>query len=123
MKLEHYFPVLVQIILDGGIAAVILFFSWLLGQKSRRGPIRDTPYECGMVAIGKTHPKVSVKFYLIAMLFILFDIEIVFLLPWCLVVREFIHNHLPIVLPGLFFTGLLTLGLVYEWKRGALEWE
>lgn len=101
----------------------ILGVSWVFGQKSRKGAIRDSPYECGMLPLGETHPKFSVKFYVVAMLFILFDIEIVFLLPWCLVVREFTYHHLSVLLPGLFFIGLLVIGLVYEYKRRALEWE
>ena len=69
------------------------------------------------------HARFSVKFYLTALLFILFDIEVIFLLPWTFVYREFLANHLPILVPMLCFLGLLVLGLVYEVKKGALEWD
>ncbi len=122
MTLSDYLPVLIQFVLAFTMAIAILALSALLGQKSRRSAIKDSPYECGMLPIGPAHPKFSVKFYLVAMLFILFDIEIVFLLPWCLILRESLAQQLPVVLPGLFFIFLLSLGLLYEWKRGALRW-
>jgi NADH-quinone oxidoreductase subunit A len=72
---------------------------------------------------GLVHTRFSVKFYVTAMLFILFDIEVIFLIPWTFVYREFLANHIPILLPLLFFLGLLVLGLVYEVRKGALDWE
>jgi NADH-quinone oxidoreductase subunit A len=76
-----------------------------------------------MDPIGEPQPRFSVKFYVTAMLFIIFDLEVVFLLPAVLVYREFIAAHLPIVLPLLFFTAVLALGLGYELRKGAIDWE
>ncbi len=123
MTLEAYFPVLVQILLAIFLAGAILTVSHIFGQKARSNPIKDMPYECGLPPAGETHPRFSVKFYLVAMLFILFDIEVVFLVPWVLIYREFIQENIPILFPGLFFLGVLTVGLVYEIKKGALVWE
>ena len=69
------------------------------------------------------HARFAVKFYVTALLFVLFDIEVVFLVPWVIIYREFLANHLPIVMPVLGFIGLLVLGLVYEARKGALEWD
>jgi NADH-quinone oxidoreductase subunit A len=123
MSLSAYFPILVQILLAGSLAAVILVASTLFGQRGLRGSIKDSAYECGVAPTGAAQTRFSVKFYVTAMLFILFDIEIVFLIPWVLVYRDFLAASIPIVLPVLFFLFLLVLGLFYEMKKGALEWE
>lgn len=123
MSLPEYFPVLVQILLAAALAAVILGASALFGQRGSRGKIKDSAYECGVEPTGASQTRFSVKFYVTAMLFILFDIEIVFLIPWALVYRDFLAASIPILLPVLFFLFLLVLGLLYELKKGALEWE
>ncbi len=123
MTLADYLPVLIQVILAVGIGIAILVASHVFGQRAKGNYIKNAAYECGLRAEGKVHPRFSVKFYIVAMLFILFDIEVVFLIPWVLVFREFLSVGLPILLPGLFFIFILTLGLVYEIKKGGLEWE
>ncbi len=124
MFLADYFPVLVQILLAAGLAAVILGVSTLFGQRARKSKIKDTAYECGIAkSPGKDRVRFSVKFYVTAMLFILFDVEIVFLIPWVLVFRDFLAASIPILFPVLFFLFILVLGLLYEIKKGALEWE
>jgi len=123
MSSAAYLPFLVQILLAGGIAGGIIAASHLLGQRAARNRIKDTAYECGIAGGGLGHARFAVKFYLTALLFILFDIEVVFLIPWVLVYREFLANHLPVLLPMLCFLGLLVLGLVYEGRKGALDWE
>ena len=123
MLLSDYFPILVQILLAGSLAATILIVSVIFGQRGRRSSIKDSPYECGIEPTGEARTRFSVKFYVTAMLFILFDIEIVFLIPWVLVYRDFLQASIPILLPVLFFIFLLVLGLFYEMKKGALEWE
>ncbi len=123
MSLGAFVPVLIQILLAISLAVGVLAISHLLGQKTRGNPIKDSPYECGLPAEGKAHPRFAVKFYLVAMLFILFDVEVVFLIPWVLVYREFLAAGIPILLPVLFFIAVLIVGLVYEIKKGALEWE
>jgi NADH-quinone oxidoreductase subunit A len=123
MDLSAYLPVLIQFLLAAGIAVAILIGNRIFGQRAARHPRKDSAYECGMDPIGEPHPRFAVKFYLTAMLFILFDLEVVFLLPAVLVYRDFIAAHLPIVLPLLFFTSVLTLGLWYELRKGAIDWE
>ena len=105
------------------MGAVILVASHVFGQRGTPTAIKDSPYECGMLAEGSGHARFAVKFYITAMLFILFDIEVVFLIPWVLVFREFLAVQLPILLPVFFFLFVLILGLVYELKKGAIEWE
>ncbi|MFO8027823.1 MAG: NADH-quinone oxidoreductase subunit A [Opitutales bacterium] len=123
MSIADYYPILVQITIAGGLGAVILAASHLFGQRGTASVIKDSPYECGMLAEGSGHARFAVKFYVTAMLFILFDIEVVFLIPWVLVFREFLAANLPILLPVFFFFTVLVLGLAYELKKGAIDWE
>ncbi len=121
--LSEYVPVLVQIVMVAGLAVVILVASRIFGQRGKPGGIRDSAYECGVPSKGRIANRFAVKFYVVAMLFILFDIEIVFLIPWVLVFRDFIAAGIPILLPVLFFLTVLVIGLYYEYRKGALEWE
>ncbi len=123
MQIADYYPILVQFSIAAGIGAVVLVASHIFGQRGTHSAIKDSPYECGMLAVGSGHARFAVKFYVTAMLFILFDIEVVFLIPWVLVFREFLAVSLPILLPVFFFLFVLILGLVYELKKGAIEWE
>jgi NADH-quinone oxidoreductase subunit A len=118
-----YLPILIQALLAAGLAGVIVGVSHLMGQRARENQIKDTAYECGVKADGVIHTRFSVKFYVTAMLFILFDIEVVFLLPWCFIYRDFLANHISILGPVMFFLFVLVLGLFYEVRKGALEWE
>ena len=117
--LQNWMPVLVFLILVTGFAVVSLVGSSLLGMKKPR-PEKLVPYECGMQPIGTARDRFSVKFYLVAVLFLLFDIEAVFLFPWAVVYRE-------LKLFGFFemllFIAALLCGYIYVWKKGALEWE
>jgi NADH-quinone oxidoreductase subunit A len=122
-SLSTYLPVLVQIVLGLSIPAIILAVSHLFGQRAKGNYIKDKAYECGLPMEGKPHPRFAVKFYVTAMLFILFDIEVVFLVPWALVYREFLAAGIAITAATAVFLGVLVLGLAYEFKRGALEWE
>ena len=123
MTASAYLPFLIQALLAGGITAVIIIASALLGQKAKGSKIKDSAYECGIPAEGVIHARFSVKFFLTALLFMLFDLEIVILLPWTFIYREFLAYHVAILGPILFFIGVLVLGLFYEIKKGALEWE
>ena len=123
MTLTEYFPVFVQVCLAVGIAVGILAVSHVFGQRSRKNAIKDSPYECGFLPIKRERGRFAVKFYVSAMLFIIFDIEIVFLLSWALTYREFLHWGIPILMPVLFFLFVLVVGLVYEVKKDALVWE
>jgi NADH-quinone oxidoreductase subunit A len=123
MSLIDYLPVLIQIVLAVGIGVGILVASHLFGQRATRSKIKDSPYECGIASeVGGT-TRYSVKFYVTAMLFILFDIDVVFLIPWVLTHRELTFAGVSVLGPMLFFTFVLAAGLVYELKSGALEWE
>jgi NADH-quinone oxidoreductase subunit A len=122
-SLSTYLPALVQIVLGLSIPAVILIASHVFGQRAKGNYIKDKAYECGLPMEGKPHPRFAVKFYVTAMLFILFDIEVVFLVPWALVYREFLAAGIAITAATAVFLGVLVLGLAYEFKRGALEWD
>lgn len=123
MTLSEYLPVFLQILIAIGIGAAILVASHLFGQRASRSKIKDSPYECGLASDTQGQTRYSVKFYVTAMLFILFDIDVVFLIPWVLSHRDFVAAGIPILGPMLFFTFVLVAGLVYELKSGALEWE
>src|SRR5437879_4479571 len=115
---ELYFPILVQVLIAMGLAAVLIGASTVLG-KSAKSPWKDTPYESCMSPVVSARERFSVKFYLVGMIFILFDIEAVFLYPWAVVYRQ-------LKLFGFFemlvFVALVLVGFFYVWKKGALDW-
>jgi NADH-quinone oxidoreductase subunit A len=123
--LQDYLPVLLQVIVAIGFAAFALVASVVLGRVGKRNPIKDSPYECGMLPLGESQPRFSVKFYLVAMLFILFDIEIVFMYPWAVVYRDYIDKFSPWTIFGSMFAfvAILMVGFVYALKKGALDWK
>tara|TARA_B100001778_G_C18554781_1_gene614775 strand:- start:1048 stop:1422 length:375 start_codon:yes stop_codon:yes gene_type:complete len=123
MSLSDYYPILVQLSLACSAGVVILIASHIFGQRSKPTEMKDSAYECGMLVEGSGHARFAVKFYVTAMLFILFDLEVVFLIPWVLVFRDFMASNISILTPMLFFIFVLIFGLVYELKKGALEWE
>jgi len=120
----QYLPVLML-----GILAVLFSFGMLvgsviLGKKGKRPPIKDTPYECGMLPVGPGNTRLSVKFYLVAMLFILFDIEVVFLYPWAAIYREMLKVNPGLIFGSMFsFIGVLFVGYLYALKKGAFDWK
>lgn len=123
MLRDGYLPILLQIMIAIGFAAVALIASVLLGRHGRRNATKDTAYECGMPSDGAAQPRFSVKFYLIAMLFILFDIEIVFMYPWAVIYRTHIAQFGPAIFWSMLsFVGILTVGYVYALKKGVLDW-
>jgi NADH-quinone oxidoreductase subunit A len=122
--LNQYLPVLIQIGVAIVFSASALIFSVLLGKSARRSKAKDTPYECGMDPVGVGQPRFSVKFYLVAMLFILFDIEVVFMYPWAVVYREFLKTHGMLIFWSMLgFVGMLTVGYAYAVRKGALDWK
>jgi NADH-quinone oxidoreductase subunit A len=121
--LREYLPVLLQIIVAVGFAASALVVSVLLGKAGRRNRIKDSAYECGMLPQGEAQPRFSVKFYLIAMLFILFDLEIVFMYPWAVVYRDAIRQSSVIFWSMLSFVSILMVGYVYALRKGVLDWK
>ena len=115
----EYLGVLVTFALAGGIGALVIVLASTLGPK-RPSPAKSEPFECGKQPFELPSGRFTIKFYLVGMLFILFDVELVFLFPWAVVYRKL----------GLFglwemllFLGIVMLGFVYAWKKGALEWE
>ncbi|HOD47240.1 MAG TPA: NADH-quinone oxidoreductase subunit A [Opitutaceae bacterium] len=123
MSSAAYLPFVVQLVLAAAIGTVVVGASQFFGQRTKKNAIKDSPYECGVKSEGLSHSRFSVKFYVTAMLFLVFDLEIVFLLPWTFIYRDFLASHIAILGPVLFFLGVLVLGLAYEIKKGALEWE
>lgn len=121
--LEHYLPVLLQVIIAFGFAAAVLVLSVVFGRAGRRNATKDIPYECGMLPIGEGAPRFSVKFYLVAMLFVLFDIEVVFMYPWALQFRDLIAHGTTVLTSMAGFAGILIVAYVYALKKGALNWK
>ena len=118
-RLYDYLPILLMFIVAGGFAVGNVLLSQFVGQR-KRTRTKLMPYECGKDPVGSARERFSVKFYLVAMLFLLFDIEAVFLFPWAIVYRD-------LKLFGFFemllFIAAVMAGYVYVWKKGALEWE
>jgi NADH-quinone oxidoreductase subunit A len=119
---QTYFPVLVQIAIAIALAAGLIGASSLLGKRAK-SPLKDTPYESGMAPVGSARERFSVKFYLVGMIFILFDIEAVFLYPWAVVYRDLNRDgKLFGFAEMLVFVALVMIGFFYVWKKGALDW-
>ncbi len=120
----NYIPLLMQILAAVGLAGFILAASWFIG-RHRNSKVKLSTYECGMVAQGDARGRFSVRFYMVAMLFILFDVEAVFMLPWAV-----IYRRLPATTGSRFFgfwemlvyVGFVLVGFFYIWKKGILEW-
>ena len=115
---QSYFPVLVQVLIAIALAAGLIGASSLLGKRAR-SPLKDTPYESGMAPVGSARERFSVKFYLVGMIFILFDIEAVFLYPWAVVYRQL---KMFAFAEMFVFVALVMVGYFYVWKKGALNW-
>ena len=111
---------LVTFVLAVGIAGAMLFLNAILGPKNKQNAVKSEPFECGLPALSSPTGQFSVKFYLIAMLFILFDVEVVWFFPWAVILRSLGWAG---ILEMFSFVAVLALGFVYAWKKGALEWE
>lgn len=119
----NYLPVLFQVLIAIGFAAVVLGTSVIFGRAGRDNDSKNLAYECGMNPIGDGAPRFSVKFYLVAMLFVLFDIEVVFMYPWAVQFRELLADGPTALLSMAGFAGILALAYVYALKKGALSWK
>jgi len=125
-QLAQYLPVLMLAVLAALATGGMLAGSWLLGFRGRRSRAKDTAWECGMTPVGEGAPRLSVKFYLVAMLFILFDIEVVFLYPWAVVYRSMLADPATkdlILLAMVSFLGVLLVGYGYALKKRAFDWK
>ena len=101
-----------------------LLISVVVGKRGRRSHIKDSAYECGMLPVGEGSSRMSVKFYLVAMLFILFDIEVVFLYPWAVVYRDMLRDHANLIFGSMLtFIGILLVGYIYALKKKAFDWK
>ncbi|HCL91178.1 MAG TPA: NADH-quinone oxidoreductase subunit A [Verrucomicrobiota bacterium] len=123
-QLSQYLPVLML-----GMLAVVFSFGMLgmsvvLGKRGKRPAVKDTPYECGMVPMGEGTPRFSIKFYLVAMLFILFDIEVIFLYPWAVIYRDMLKEGGGAIFGAMaVFLAVLLVGYLYALKKQAFAWK
>ncbi|MEM6885358.1 MAG: NADH-quinone oxidoreductase subunit A [Verrucomicrobiota bacterium] len=121
--INEYLPIIFQFGLALSVAVGGIVLSIILGKKGRKSKVKDSAYECGKVAVGPAQPRFSVKFYLVAMIFVLFDIEVIFMYPWAV---SFIDN-LGLIGPQVFwamfvFVLLLEVGHLYAYKKGVFDW-
>ena len=125
-QLLQYIAVLMLFVLAVGATGGMIGFSMLVGKKGRTSKIKDTAYECGMLPIGDGATRMSVKFYLVAMLFILFDIEVVFMYPWAVIYKSMLADPATrnmILGSMLSFLGILFVGYIYALKKKAFDWK
>jgi NADH-quinone oxidoreductase subunit A len=121
--LSNYLPILIFLIVAAGLAALLLILGTGIGRHFARfhdDKAKLTPYECGFDAFEDTRAKFDVRYYLVAILFIVFDLEIAFLFPWAVALDKI--GHFGLITMGIFLA-ILVVGFVYEWKKGALEWD
>lgn len=117
--LENYFSILVFIAIGFGIGIALPILSWFFSPKSPNAA-KLSPYECGFEAKGSARLPLDIRFYLVAILFILFDLETAFLVPWAVIFRQLGFEA---IITMAIFLGLLLIGFIYEWKKGGLEWD
>ncbi len=122
--LRDYLPIVILLAVATALAILVVVLGHILGPR-RDTPLKLMPYESGMTPIGPAMRRIPVRFYLIAVLFILFDIEVVFFLPWAVVFTQFIKQGLALfVVAEMFvFIAILLVGYIYAWKTDALEWQ
>lgn len=116
---ETYLPVLIFMLIGGALGVLVPLLGWILGPK-RPNSAKSSPYECGFETFGDARTPFDVRYYLVAILFIIFDLETAFLVPWSVIFRQI--GWFGMIAMGIFL-GLLVVGFIYEWKKGALEWE
>jgi NADH-quinone oxidoreductase subunit A len=120
---QDYLPVLFQILIALGFAVSTLTASVIFGRSGKRNATKDSAYECGMLPIGEGAPRFSVKFYLVAMLFVIFDIEVVFMYPWAVQFRDLAAQGPGALVSMAGFAGILVFAYVYALKKGAFNWK
>ena len=120
--IENYLPILVVFILASAFVCISLIATHYFGPRVKSA-VKDMPYESGVDLIGETRVRLSIKYFLIALMFIIFDIEIVFLFPWAVVFKDFLQYGTFIFIEMVVFLTILTFGFVYVWRNGALDWE
>ena len=121
--LLEYLPILIFIGIAGAIATLLILVPIIVGP-SKPDPEKLSAYECGFNAFGDSRMKFDVRFYLVSILFIIFDLEVAFLFPWAVALKKLPPDIGPFAFWSMLtFLGVLTVGFIYEWKKGALEWE
>ncbi|MBT3240821.1 MAG: NADH-quinone oxidoreductase subunit A [Chloroflexi bacterium] len=122
--LNDYWPIAILLLLTTLLGIVAIGLGYLFGPR-RSNKRKNAPYESGMSPIGPGTRQLPVKFYIVAVLFILFDIEVVFLLPWAVIFKKFVDEGLGnfVLIEMIIFLGILLVGYVYAWKKGAFEWD
>jgi len=118
----EYLPVFILLLVGAIIAFAGMGVSYLMGPKVFH-PQKDQPFECGVPPVGGANHRISVRFYLVAILFLLFDVEVVFFVPWAIAFKKHLLLSPAILWSMAVFFLLLLVGLFYEWRKGALEWE
>ena len=126
--LMPYLPILLQLLVGTGIAAGMIVLSWIIGQR-KFSRVKMQAYECGITPTGDAQHRFSVKFYMVAMLFILFDVEAIFMVPWAVVYKDLLTLGRQGALPRLFgfwemmiYIAIMLVGFFYSWKKGAIDW-
>jgi len=123
-QLSQYLPVLMLGVLAVAFSAGMLVLSVVLGKIGKRPPIKDTAYECGMLPVGDGSTRFSFRFYIVAMLFILFDIEVVFLYPWAVVYKQLLRENGGAILGSMIsFMSILFVGYIYAVKKHAFDFK
>jgi NADH-quinone oxidoreductase subunit A len=117
--LQNYLPILIFMVIGGVLGMAVPLIGYILGPR-HPSPAKDSPYECGFPPFGDSRLPFDVRYYLVAILFIIFDLETAFLVPWAVVFRKI--GWYGMAAMGIFL-GILVVGFIYEWKKGALEWE
>jgi NADH-quinone oxidoreductase subunit A len=119
----RYLPLLIHFLLAGALASALVLLSWIIGYR-RPTRAKLSPYECGMTPIGDARERFSVKFYMVAMLFILFDVEAVFLYPWAIILKDLKHMGQAVfgITEMFVYIGIVLVGFWYIWKKGVLDW-
>lgn len=116
----NFSGILIMLVFAGGLSLLFILLTQALGPKNKTNPVKEQPYECGMTPFESPGGRHAVKFYLVGMLFVIFDIELIFLFPWAVVFREI---GMSAFLAALFFLIVFELGFVYAWRKGALQWK
>src|SRR6476660_1542202 len=119
----RYLPLLIHFLIAGALATGMVLLSWIIGYR-RPTRAKLSPYECGMTPVGDARQRFSVKFYMVAMLFILFDVEAVFLYPWAIILKDLkAHGQALFGISEMFvYIGIVLVGFWYIWKKGVLDW-
>ncbi|MEE2765612.1 MAG: NADH-quinone oxidoreductase subunit A [Candidatus Neomarinimicrobiota bacterium] len=120
--IENYLPIFIVFIVAAGFAFVSLIMTHILGPRITN-PVKMMPYESGVDPLAETRIRFSIRFFIIALLFIIFDIEIIFLYPWAVVFKDFLSFGGFIFFEMVIFLAILVFGYVYVWRNGALDWE